>query len=188
MNENLNNLERELKIMLTKEQYDQIRSDISFDRCYRQTNTYYDTPDQKLKQMGGAFRIRQLPDHSVITLKLPSDAITKQEYEYPTKATSPETLSKEELQLLQEKAGIQPPLRQTASFTTLRCEKKLEHAELCLDQTDFGSVTDYELEYEYSDDHNGIRVFNQFLSRYGLKFEKNRLSKLGRAISYSSNL
>lgn len=94
MNENLNNLERELKIMLTKEQYDQIRSDISFDRCYRQTNTYYDTPDQKLKQMGGAFRIRQLPGHSVITLKLPSDAITKQEYEYPTQATSPETSAK----------------------------------------------------------------------------------------------
>ncbi len=182
------NTERELKIMLTEEQYNQIRKDFEFDSCFEQTNTYYDTPDQKLYGQKGAFRIRQLPDHNVMTLKLPLDEITKQEYEYPTEASRPEELTQRELDFLREKAGVDLPMNQVASFRTLRCIKNLPDAELCLDKTDFGSVTDYELEYEYSHDHDGISTFNQILSRYGLKFEKNRLSKLGRAIHYSSNL
>lgn len=182
------NTERELKIMLTEEQYNQIKKDIEFDCCFEQTNTYYDTPDHKLSAQRGAFRIRKLEDHSVITLKLPLDEITKQEYEYPTEANTPEDLTTEELQLLQEKAGVSLPLEKIAGFTTLRCTKELPNAELCLDKTDFGKIIDYELEYEYSRDHDGISVFNQILDRFGLKYEKNRLSKLGRAISYSSNL
>lgn len=182
------NTERELKMTLTEEQYNQIRKDFDFDSCFEQTNTYYDTPDHRLSSQRGAFRIRKLPDHNVITLKLPLDEITKQEYEYPTKANTPEELNAKERKLLKDKAGVDLPLQKIAGFTTQRCIKELPDAELCLDRTDFGNAVDYELEYEYSHDHDGISVFNQILARYGLKFEKNRLSKLGRAMNYSSNL
>lgn len=180
-----NEQERELKIGLTKEQYETLLHSYEFDHSIRQVNTYYDDPEQILKNAGGAVRIRQIGDQNILTLKLPKDSITKYEYEMPVAESSIDNLSDEERKLIDDHIRLAGSLHPIASFTTIRNIKKLDYAELCLDQNDFGSVTDYELEYEYTRDHDGISVLNQILAPLGLKFEKNGPSKLARAISYT---
>lgn len=58
------------------------------------------------------------------------------------------------------------------TFETIRRITQLENAELSLDETHFPKHTDYEIEYEYRKDHDGISVFNQILERAGLQYEK----------------
>ena len=43
--------------------------------------------------------------------------------------------------------------------------------------------TDYEIEYEYTSDHDGIHFFNSILEKYGLKWVKNCPSKIARALN-----
>ena len=42
---------------------------------------------------------------------------------------------------------------------------------------------DYEIEYEYTSDHDGIHFFNSILEKYGLKWTKNCPSKIARALN-----
>lgn len=179
------NIERELKMLITKEQWESIISYFHITSCYLQTNIYFDTPDGKLKKIHGAFRIRNLGNQRVFTLKLPIDSITKHEFEYPTQATSFHTLSLNEKQFIQSKTGIKEEMIEIAHFSTQRCEKKLDQAILCLDKTNFGSHVDYELEYEYTKKHDGIEQLNKLLQPLGLEYKKNCPSKLVRAIEYN---
>ena len=74
-------------------------------------------------------------------------------------------------------------LHPTASFTTLRNVYAFENGELCLDKTYYKNHTDYEIEYEYTSDHDGIHFFNSILEKYGLKWAKNCPSKIARALN-----
>ena len=74
-------------------------------------------------------------------------------------------------------------LHPTASFTTLRNVYAFENGELCLDKTYYKNHTDYEIEYEYTSDHDGIHFFNSILEKYGLKWVKNCPSKIARALN-----
>ena len=60
---------------------------------------------------------------------------------------------------------------------------EFEHGELCLDKTDYKNHTDYEIEYEYTSDHDGIHFFNSILKKYDLKWIKNCPSKIARALN-----
>ena len=55
-----NYIERELKILISKEQFQKILNSYEFKKPIIQTNTYYDTNDQKIKHMNGALRIRTI--------------------------------------------------------------------------------------------------------------------------------
>lgn len=178
------NTERELKVLLTKEQYEKLLHSYDFDKTITQTNTYYDTEDSQLKNLGGALRIRNIGEQNILTLKLPQDAITKQEYEIPVHTSDIHELSPEEKKTITDHVDLKKDVSPIARFTTIRNLKYLPNAELCLDENHFGNVTDYELEYEYTTDHDGIQVLNDILKPLGLHFEKNGPSKLARAISY----
>ena len=60
--------------------------------------------------------------------------------------------------------------------------EELEKAELCFDINEYNGITDYEIEYEQTCDHDGITVFNQILSQVNLKYEKNCASKIKRTL------
>lgn len=175
--------ERELKILLTKEQYEKLRDLLPEAVCREQTNTYYDTADGLLKFHGFALRIRDVNGKHIMTVKKPMDSITKYEFEQVVSAGRFDDLPASEQQWGFEKLGLgQIELKPFISLTTLRCMKKTDQAEICLDRTTFAHHTDYELEYEYTKDHDGISVFNELLSKVGLHYEKNCPSKLARAV------
>lgn len=180
-----NNQERELKVILNKEQYDQLLNSYDFDEPILQKNTYFDSFDQQLKKAQCAVRIRNIGSENILTVKKPKDAITKYEYEFPI---SPESYTIEDLHPsekdhLESIIHLNEKLYPTVVFETIRRNLKTRDAVISLDKTVFANHTDYELEYEYSDDHDGISRLNEFLKPIHITYQKNGPSKLARAIA-----
>ena len=176
------NIERELKVLLTKEIYQDILNSYDFHSPIIQTNTYYDTENGILKKQHGAMRIREIGDIKIFTLKIKKDEYTHYEFEkqidtdHIQKIRDPQI--KEWLQQYQIPENVYP----IATFTTKRRIYEFENGELCLDETKFKNHKDYEIEYEYTKEHDGISFFNELLKKYNLKWEKNCPSKIARAM------
>lgn len=178
--------ERELKILLTRDQYEQIRKAIQFDSERIQTNIYYDHPDQAMLQKMTALRIRTIGNTHMMTIKQPKDAITKYEYEHKIHTCHIKDLNQPEKQWIMDH-GLNPEgLEPTVKFTTQRCILTLPQAELSLDKNTFAHSVDYELEYEYRQDHDGVAALNSFLKPFGLSYEKNCPGKYARALKDQS--
>lgn len=178
--------ERELKTLLTSDQARQLASQNDFGPAFSQINTYYDSPDHLLKNQGMALRIRQVlhpesKDEYILTLKKPLDAITKYEYERPVQAHTLGQLNPEEKAWLNQYIHLPEDIEPVAEFKTDRQICQSKDADLCLDHTFFKNHDDYEAEYEYRQDHDGINRFRDILSAVNAKYEKNCPSKIARA-------
>ena len=64
-----NQMERELKCLVSKEQYDQIIKSYDFSKSWIQINTYYDTTSKQVKKQNAAVRIRTIDSKKIFTLK-----------------------------------------------------------------------------------------------------------------------
>ena len=182
-----NQIERELKCLLTKEQYENILKSYDFPIEIFQSNTYYDTEDEFLKNMKSAMRIRTIDSTYIFTLKIRTDSITLIELEKEVKDDIIEhAFEDEEISSWLKKYKIPVQVHKTVELTTKRKLQKLPKAELCLDQTNFYGTIDYEIEYEYTEEHDGIYEFNQILAPFGLQYEKNCPSKVARAVQYKN--
>ena len=67
------NIERELKLLINKQVYDNIMNSYDFHKSIIQTNTYYDTANQDVKKQHGAVRIRTIENKKIFTLKIKKD-------------------------------------------------------------------------------------------------------------------
>lgn len=67
-------------------------------------------------------------------------------------------------------------------FSTIRHILNTKDAQICLDENKFEHSMDYELEYEYKVDHDGVHDLNVFLNKIGILYTKNGPSKLQRAM------
>lgn len=187
----MKDMERELKILVSKEQFNALMNIVNPQDCRKQINTYYDTIHQDLKRQGMALRIRQIENTNILTIKKPLDSITKYEYEREIHTPCLNDTNSEEREWINEHLGFNSEgLQPFVATATLRCIKVTGHAEICFDQTDFAHHTDYEIEYEYTDDHDGTAEFQKLLNHIGLKYEKNCPSKLARAVldQFNENL
>lgn len=181
------NTERELKLFLSQEEYEKLSKAFPWQKTILQSNTYYDDDQETLKKAGAAFRIRTIGNQHLFTLKIRQDAITKAEYEYSTNASRPDELTKEEWSFIESKFPVPKDLHPTVTIQTKRMLYSFEDAELCLDESHIDGITDYEIEYEYHTDHNGIQKFNEMLAPYGLQYTENGPSKLTRAMMYKAS-
>ena len=179
-----NQIERELKILVSKEIYENILNSYIFDKTIYQTNTYYDTKDHLIKNNNGALRIRTIQDKNIFTLKLKKDAITHYEYEKEIKSNTISDIDDPEIKEWLMKIPLNEEVFPIASFSTIRNIHYFEHGELCVDMTQYDNHIDYEIEYEYTSEHNGIDTFNEILKPFGLKYEKNCPSKIARAFNH----
>ena len=66
--------------------------------------------------------------------------------------------------------------------TTYRAVINTDKAELCFDINEYNGITDYEIEYEQTCDHDGITEFNKILSQVGLTYFRNCPSKIKRTL------
>ncbi len=175
--------ERELKVLLNRDQYLTLLHHLPIDHTRTQINTYYDDDCGTLKSRGSAVRIRQTEGQNILTVKKPLDAITKYEYERPVHTSEFNELNENEKSWLENHISFSPvALHPIVSFTTIRNIINTGKAEISLDETKFAHHTDYEIEYEYRCDHDGLSEFNRLLASTGLKYTKNGPSKLARAI------
>lgn len=177
-------IERELKLLIAKEQYEKIKDTLSFSDPFTQSNTYYDTMENTLKDRQCALRIRTISNKHIFTLKIKTDAITHIELEKEVDTDTLDCLNDPEIRFWCRQYDIPMKLRPIASFSTIRRTMTTEEATICLDANTFENGNDYELEYEYHMEHDGVQAFNELLKPYHLEYEKNCPSKLARAVSF----
>ena len=177
--------EHELKVMLTKEQFETLLHAYDFPILLEQINTYYDTPKGAVKDLPGAVRIRRVDGKDIFTFKQRKDSQTQYELEKEIPVGSLDQIEDPEILGWLQEAGIDVKvLKPITTFTTWRHMIKTENAEICLDKTVYPHKTDYEIEYEYKKDHDGLSAFNQFLKPAGIIYEKNGPSKIARAFTH----
>lgn len=174
--------ERELKTLINQESAKKLLNSYDFLQPIIQKNTYYDTPDQYLKSLNGAIRIRAIENTYIFTLKIRKDDITHYEFEKEINTDKLHSIQDEEIAEWVNQFHIDlNQCKETVSFTTKRYVCNLEKATLCLDFTTFNNKEDIEFEYEYKEEHDGIDAFNEILSEIHMKYTKNAPSKIARA-------
>lgn len=183
MAEDLKNKERELKIMLTQDQFESLLNSYDFPITIRQTNTYYDTVDHRVKKMNGALRLRKIEDRTIFTLKKRIDPITLIELEKDVDTDDLRSIEDPEILDWLKQYGISKErVAPIVQFSTIRHILNTKDAQICLDENKFEHSMDYELEYEYKVDHDGVHDLNVFLNKIGILYTKNGPSKLQRAM------
>lgn len=158
-------IEKELKILLTEEEYLSILSDIEWESSFEQINHYYSDPDGAQKGRGLSIRIRELNNKFYLQMKR---TITergllhvKEEYEYEM-ISAPDILSNLTLRDITIK-----------NAKKMGCLKTIRHiyhwdknTEICLDENMYLGTKDYEIEIEFT---KGIPAsLSEWLQKTGL--------------------
>lgn len=177
------NIEKEYKILVTKSQFESLMKLYDHLEVAQQENVYYDTADGLVKAANGSMRIRHKNGKYIFTLKIkhPEGHL---ELEKEVSDGNPLHLwnDPEIAQWFQE-YSITGELVELGRLKTKRALYRDELAELCFDISEYHGITDYEIEYEYLQAHDGRTRFNQILSHINLKYETNCISKIGRMMN-----
>lgn len=190
------NIEIEAKVLLQKEQYDQVVSYLHLERYkkIKQTNHYIDSTSRVLRDNDFALRVREKDDF-VLTLKTPlSEGLLEKN----------QTLSWREYDALEDESifpvgniksflelcGFNTrELQVLASLTTYRIEFEYEDGLVSLDENHYGKngkVVDYELEIESTSMERAEELIKRLLLEAGITdFKFNTLSKQARALEAS---
>lgn len=174
-------IEKEYKMLLTKNEYLTLRALYPNAISIPQTNTYYDTVAQTLKKQQCALRIREKNGTFLLTLKHRKG---KNLYEHESKIDQnrPEVFLKTDIQKLLEQFHVTTQLKPIANFITHRTSIDFEHAQLCIDFNQFAHYEDYEVEYEYKLEHDGRKIFKSILAKANIHFSPNDQPKIARAL------
>lgn len=177
-----NEIEKEYKILLSKEDFTKLCSYYKDLKFIKQVNTYFDTNDHAIQQMHGAMRIREKSGIYIFTLKMHSDA-GLMEHECTVPMDTMDVFNLPEIKKLLDMYQIHGPFCKTAICVTERAVVETENAELCFDINEFhNGIVDYEIEYEYKKEHDGLKVFNDILSQIRISYTSNCISKIKRAL------
>ncbi|MDE5977625.1 MAG: CYTH domain-containing protein [Turicibacter sp.] len=184
------NLEIEFKNMLTETKYKELlaRFNIKENQIWTQKNVYFDTPHEALKAHHAALRVRIKNNTYELTLKTKATVGLLETNQLITKA--------EYTQLIQYHQFVKGPvydaliklgisindLYVTTDLTTKRAEIPYKSGLLVLDQSFYGNIIDFELEYEVSDYQKGQTIFNNFLTTYNIPLQPAE-SKIKRALA-----
>lgn len=190
------NIEIEAKVLLQKEQYEQVVSYLHLERYkkIKQTNHYIDSTTRVLRDNDFALRVREKDDF-VLTLKTPlSEGLLEKN----------QTLSWREYDALEDESifpvgniksflelcGFNTlELKVLASLTTYRIEFEYEDGLVSLDENHYGKngkTIDYELEIESTSMERAEELIKRLLQETGItEFKFNTLSKQARALEAS---
>ena len=175
------NIEKEYKILVSEDAFHMIEAQYNNLQYHKQVNTYYDTLDKKIESVRGAMRIREIHNSYIFTMKLlRGDDLY--EYECPVSENSSAVFDTLEIKELLHEHGIHGPFYETASLTTWRAIVENDDAELCFDKNTYDGKKDFEIEYEYKREHDGLTAFQEILKPANLIYEKNCISKIQRAL------
>lgn len=177
----IKNIEVEFKTLLTKEQFEELSSMYPNKQFVKQTNTYYDTPNGTLKSKKCGLRIREKESIFMITLKVRNE-VGHEEFECYVDSNNANVIKNSEIHQVLTQLGVYDDIISIGECTTYRAVVKTDKAELCFDINEYNGITDYEVEYEQTCDHDGISEFNKILGQVGLVYTKNCASKIKRTL------
>lgn len=177
-------VEKEYKMLVSREQFDNLCSLYETLDFVTQINTYYDTVNRDIEHHKGAMRIRERNGKFLFTLKMIQEGLDGlRECECEVSENSVYALQSEEIKKLLEEYGINGEIVPLTTLTTRRAVVETDNAELCFDISTYGNHTDYEIEYEFKQPHDGLAVFQKLLDHASLVYEHNCTSKIQRALS-----
>ncbi|MGG1215015.1 CYTH domain-containing protein [Micromonospora provocatoris] len=171
-------LEIEFKNVLTKQQYEQLLEDfqIKENAIHRQTNHYFDTPSNAIRNLQSGLRIRIIDTYYECTLKEKSSKHAHLETTDVLTATHAEKMLAGQgfyaPEVAKRLALHNIPLEQLAVFgslTTDRVEIPYKDGLLVFDHSFYLQCDDYEVEYESKDEIKGNAIFDEFLQQYGIE-------------------
>lgn len=189
-------VEIEFKNLLTKTEFERLLSSYSFASPFQQTNYYFDTPDQQLKQHHCGLRIRRFADHAEQTLKQPTEKVDPSQHQL-IETTDVLTLAQARTKEIQPHGEVAAALKTRglnvtdlqlfAEATTTRRIASLAEGELTLDQTTYpNGHVDYELELETSQPQLAQTFYQRLLQRFQIPPRKVT-NKIQRAVTNHIN-
>lgn len=176
----INHIEKEYKILVDKNNFFNLLSEYET-TCIKQQNVYYDNDEHRLKQLKAGLRLRFKNNQIIFTLKVPHDNDLR-EYEKVVTCDNLNNLDDPELLQLLKDYDIKFPLHIISDVTTTRRLYQTEFYDLCFDENNFNGNYDYEIEYEYRIEHDGLSTFQSILAKIDYHYETNCLSKLQRSL------
>ena len=186
------NIEIEAKVLLLKDEYNEIIEKLNLQKYRRikQTNHYIDTPDRYLKKNGIALRIREKDEEFELTLKTPlsegllekNENISWRDFEnLSEKQIFPDGNIRKFLLILGVKVS---ELKVLTSLCTERIHVEFEGFELALDKNIYSNIVDYELEVESSSIERAQQEIKNILEECNINnFTFNKVSKQARALN-----
>ncbi len=175
-------IEKEYKMLLTKEQYELLLQQIQPDPPVKQVNFYFDTDDHQIQKRKGVLRIREREGVFLFTLKLHKEDDTLYEFEKILPSCNQSALLDPEIQSLLQTHSISGSLQLIGELVTWRSMRITDDAEICLDKNIYRDVIDYEIEYEYIREHDGLSIFQSILDFVHLQYKENCRSKIARTL------
>ncbi|EAE7869678.1 CYTH domain-containing protein [Listeria monocytogenes] len=167
-------LEIEFRNLLTKEEYDTLIESfrVKEEDFFEQTNYYLGTANFGLKERHSALRIRQLDTQYQLTLKTPEARGLMETTQILGEDQASAIISGANIPVgpvrdtLKELGINHEDLQIFGSLKTIRAEKDYKKGLLVFDKNFYGSISDFDLEYEVSDYDKGKEVFDKLLKEY----------------------
>lgn len=187
-------IEIEFKTLLQEKDYVKIVDyyQLTKETPITQTNLYFDTPTQELRQKKYGLRIRSYETQGELTLKCP--APEHQGLLEITDALNQTTLNTliaqetiletgEVARFLKSQHFDLTRLKPFAKLTTKRYELSLPIGLLALDESWYGQQHDYELELEVQEATQGQKDFQAFLKTFDLPYQaaENKIVRAAKA-------
>lgn len=176
-------VEIEFKSMLTKDEYEKLIRAYKLENQVRwQANDYFDTPSFQLKKQGAALRIREKKHGQVLTLKQPNEVGLLETHASITEEEAEDLFKYGIIHDDQMKQALAPfqlnaALEHLGRLETNRAEHQTEDGLLVLDESHYLETTDYEIEFEVTNEEAGKRAFERLLAEHGLPYRpaKNKI-------------
>ncbi|NLL72271.1 MAG: CYTH domain-containing protein [Clostridiales bacterium] len=177
-------LEKELKVLLNKEEYNSLLKQFDWDEVRSQTNYYYTDDKDLIKNKGITVRIRECNNIIALQVKVPLHEEgafhMKKEFETYIKDV-PKVI---EGSIISNLCSIDlPNVTLAGSLVTKRHICKLvDGIEICLDKSKYFDIEDYELEIEYEENIDPL-IFD-ILNKNKIKYHNNVEGKSRRFFNY----
>lgn len=183
----MKHLEIEYKTLLSEKNYLDLQAHFEGVIPLEQSNYYFDTADQQMKEKRIALRIRTFEQSAELTLKVPQKSkLAHMEFNQALTLEQAESMLESGLQLdgfiaqnLEERGIDLSALEPLGKLTTLRFEFEDQDGIWALDKSSYLDQIDYELELEVENEEKGRQIFSNLLESYGISYQQAP-SKLAR--------
>lgn len=170
-------LEKEIKIILTQDEYDLVKRSFGFSTVITQVNNYYRSNACAERRI--SVRVREVGGRKLLQVKSPvsdSGSLAVREETERELGSVPKRI---DAAVLREVCGVDGCAMLVGSLTTERALcYDYEGVELALDKNEYLGITDYELEAEYTGDHPDELIAE--LAALGIDTEKPVCGKYAR--------
>lgn len=164
--------ELELKTLLTRKQFENLKAEFEDLVFVPQVNIYYASKNSDHY----AFRIRVRNGVHLFTLKQKLDGKTM---EYEKEFEGDFEQDKEIMDTLLQFDEV-PPFKKLGEMITYRAVHDSGLAEICFDINFYNDNVDYEIEYEVKQEHDHINTFKEILNKANIELVENKVSKYKR--------